>query len=57
MYVGKDVSCFVLVLVRVQVFVCWSVGCRYVVRFCIVRVRVWLVRVFCLVGMLCGGWS
>ena len=27
---------------------CWSVGCRYVVRFCIVGVRVWLVSVFLL---------
>ena len=30
----------------VCVHVCWSVGCRYVFRLCIVRVRVWLVSVF-----------
>ena len=40
MYVGKDVRCFVLVLVRVQVFVYWLICVvlfRVIYEYCIAR--------------------
>ena len=49
MYVGKDVRCYVLVFVRVQVFVYWLICVvlfKVIYEYCIARfVGIWFVYV------------